>query len=158
MKHAILIAFSLFLGFASPALAISDVAKTDASYSAIEQAISKGYLSIFDNDQFLPDKPLTRRELALILQKVEATQLDLSKSEIQELKRLSQSFKKYLADQDASAGLLGDRMKAAEQEQKVLHYDLSKAHEEIESLKKENQTQQLWIWGALALGIVGALK
>jgi hypothetical protein len=62
--------FMLFCSFNASAQSFKDVPSTDPNYKAIEQAVKRGYLSFYQDQQFQPDKPLSRKEMALIIQKI----------------------------------------------------------------------------------------
>ena len=142
------------------AATLKDIKKSDPSYSAVKSSVSKGYLPVFKDNKFLPDRSVTRREMSIIIQKLskrDAKSLGLTKAEMQELKSLASSFKGYIADQDAISSKVGGRVNTVEKEQKLLHYDMSKLNVEMDSLRKENKQQKNFIWSALALGALGVL-
>ena len=74
---------------------------------------------------------------------------------MQELSLLSKNFKSYLVSQKLGESQFSQDVKALKTEQTILHHDLSALQTEITTLKKTNETQQLWIWGLLGLGILG---
>ena len=51
---------------------ITDIASSDASYPAIKRSIEKGYFSLMDGTKFLPDQTVSRKELAILLDRMDA--------------------------------------------------------------------------------------
>ena len=45
---------------------ITDIPTDDPNYSYIKQAIKKGYLSLYNDNQFKGDQSLSRKEMAFI--------------------------------------------------------------------------------------------
>ena len=133
--------------------------KKSSGYPAIQRVVKKGYFSTFDKGKtFFPDKPVSRKELALIVDRLlQLSQSNdtLTRAEMQELSLLSKNFKSYLVSQKLGESQFSQDVKALKTEQTILHHDLSALQTEITTLKKTNETQQLWIWGLLGLGILG---
>jgi len=152
----LVIAFGVSLA-AAPVM--TDLPKNDPAYPAAQKAVNAGYLSLFSEGRFLPDRPITRKEMALILDRVlksdGSLDLKLTKADIQELQNLSKQFKGYLVDQDKSAHTFSQRMMAAESEQKVLHYEQSRLVESNKKLKKDAEEQKNLLWIAIGLAFIG---
>ena len=76
---------------------IADVSPGDRSYSPIKSSVKKGYLSLYSDNTFRPDQSLTRKEVAImldqILKYVDSNKLSISSADIQDLNRLSQTFR-----------------------------------------------------------------
>ena len=143
----------------SPIFGIEDVPKTDSTYPAVKNVVEKGYFSTFDDGKkFMPDKPVTRKEMALILDKViRKTELKqpLTRTEMQELSKLSKTFKTYLVSHQTGASNYDQKFGTLETEQSVLHHDLTQLTDELNTLKEDNKVQQNWIWGLLGVALLG---
>lgn len=139
---------------------IKDVPKSDPAYPSVEKAVDSGYLSLFKDDMFLPNRAISRKEFAIILDRVlkqESTNWNLSTTERQDLSTLAKNFKEYFATTDTNSLKSFERISKIEDEQKVINYDMSKLTEENASLKEENKFQQTLLWIALGLGGLGIL-
>ena len=141
---------------------VTDVSKTDPAYQAVQQSVKLGYLSVFNDGEFLPTQNVSRKEMAVILDKIiqqyDTGLVQLSRAELQELAKLSRSFKAYLTKQDTSAVKFKDRMVAVEDEQRVIHHDLTALSDQVQVVDRKNQDQTTLIWVGIALGVLGALK
>ena len=88
---------AIFNNFSLQGQPISDISTADGSYEAISRSINLGYLSLFNDQTFRPNYALSRRDAALLLDKltlqIKANKLPLSTNELQELELLSKSFK-----------------------------------------------------------------
>ena len=155
----------------SPLLAqpISDIPKSNGAYKSIKKAVDHGYLSLFNNKEFKGSRSINRKEMALILNKLETkinkSELKLSHSEVKELENLSKTFKNNLTDIENSLKLSQKKTILIENEQKVLNHDLSKINDELLHKNKElltevktfKQKQDLNMWIAIGGCIMGAL-
>ena len=67
---------------------ITDVPTSDAAYPAIKRSIDSGYLTLMDGTKFLPDQNITRKEMALLLSRLDelSNSASLSDNDIIELK------------------------------------------------------------------------
>ena len=161
---------------------ISDVPRSDAAYSSIKKAVKKGYLSLFSNKKFNADKSISRKEMALILDKllskIDTQNLDLSQSELEELENLSKTFKNNLTNLENNLNVSQDLIDQVKDEQIILHTEVSKIVDNVSKidetksgnqtnvtqLKNEitnlKQTQEQYFWiaiGGCALGVLGLL-
>ena len=142
-------------------MALEDVNRQDASYKAIKRGVEQGYFSTYENGQkFFPDRPITRRELALILDQLilsaESNQ-PLTVTERQELGQLAKTFKSYLVQQKLGATQVGQKFTELNSDQDVLHHDLTSLQLQVNELKAENKAQKQWLWAALGLAAVGII-
>ena len=139
---------------------ISDVSAKSAEYSAVQHSVNKGYFSLVDGNQFLPNQSVTRSELALILQRLDtlSTKSDLSNQDIAELKDFSVRFKKYLANQETSTEVVGSEVSLIQTEQKALNSDISRLEEKVQIVKKKRKEQETFLWIALGLSVLSILK
>ena len=141
------------------AYSLEDVTQSDASYKAIKRGVEQGYFSTFENGQkFYPDRAVSRKEMALILDKVirkSTASKPLTASERQELGQLAKTFKSYLVQQETGSSLVTQKFGELQTEQESIHYDLSRLQLEINNLEEKNKKQKHWLWGALALGVLG---
>lgn len=162
---SIILGILLGLSVAVNAQTISDVSVKDSSYPAISRAVKEGYLPLYNDDSFLGGQPVSRREMAVIIEKMlsdsDQQTLNFSRGDIQELKTLLKAFKTYMSDYDSAAKVSRLSIAKVENEQKVLNTDLSRMNEtltqKMETMKKEQQEQNFLMWigiGAAAfLGI-----
>ena len=139
---------------------ISDVSAKSAEYSAVQHSVNKGYFSLVDGNQFLPNQSVTRSELALILQRLDtlSAKSDLSNQDIAELKDFSVRFKKYLANQETSTEVVGSEVSLIQNEQKAINYDISRLEEKVQIVKKKRKEQETFLWIALGLSVLSILK
>jgi len=153
---------------------IPDVPLRDPYYNVISDAVKKGYFQLNTANQFNPSEPVSRRDLAFILDRLlsSESETELSKVQVQELVNLAKTFKLYTLntekrsiDLESSAGRLG-------QEQTVLHTDISRLSDRVIDLSDRvaflssenvriqaefNQTTN-WLWlGLLASAILGVV-
>ena len=94
MKYAILFS-CLFISTSVFANTINDISKSSPEYNAISQSIKRGYFNLHNNLHFNPQAPISRKEMALILQKLHQNQAKaphLNTSNLQELSHLSKTY------------------------------------------------------------------
>ncbi|MBT5856570.1 hypothetical protein HOH87_08075 [bacterium] len=162
IKHLVVFGFVVTLLSGSVVAAtVSDVPVTDPAYQAVKQSVDQGYLPLFQGSRFLPDQAVSRKELAVVMDKLIAAEnardLDLTDSEKKELARLAKSFKAYLAKQDNAAGAVQGQVTGIAKEQKVLHYDMTKVTDEMTMITTEQEAQKNLTWVAIGLGVLGLL-
>jgi len=164
MKKTVLLALLLMIAAPISAQSIGDVSKGDPAYSSIRKSVKGGYLSLFEGNQFNGSNSITRKEAAVVIDKlldeVHESRLELNKAEVQELLSLSNSFKNYLENSETRLNSLEGTHSQLGAEQRVLNHDVSRVNEELQTelnqLKKDNQNQQLFMWiGIAAAAIVG---
>ena len=73
---------------------ITDVPASDAAYPAIKRSVEKGYFTLMDGNKFLPEQGVNRKELALLLDRLDelTKKASLSAGDIIELKSFSKQF------------------------------------------------------------------
>jgi septal ring factor EnvC (AmiA/AmiB activator) len=141
--HKLISSLAFILSLSALSFAqINDVSKSDGDYKSIKSSVDNGYLSVFSDQSFKPEKAVTRREMAFILnsvtKKLEEKPTSISSADIKELKALSQSFKSLYTD---TANELESSKKTNEQitaEQALLHSDISALHDRITELNEQN--------------------
>ncbi|MFA5879953.1 MAG: S-layer homology domain-containing protein [Candidatus Margulisiibacteriota bacterium] len=130
-------------------IAINDVPPNDPTYNYISNSISDGYLTLLKDKNFAPDQPVTRREVSIIINKlldeIEVKKTDLSKAELQELTNLSKTFKTYLVSSDTFWNKSEGRLKKIEADQTVNNNDINKLSEQLENLRRERDTERIYI-------------
>ena len=161
---------------------IIDIPKSDASYSSIKKIVKKGYLSLINNKSFNGEKNISRKEMALILDKlltkIDAQQLDLSQSELEELETLSKTFKNNLTNLENNFNVSQDLINQVRDEQTILNTEVTKIVDNVSKFKEtksgnstnlislktkmneleKNQENYLWIAvGGCTLGLLGIL-
>jgi len=137
---------------------ISDVSKTDAGYNAISNSVKNGYLSLNNKDTFLGQQPVTRREMALIIEKLlydtDQQELNLTRNDIQEMKTLLKAFKSYMANYDSGLKTSALSLSKIEDEQKTLNLEMSRLNDnwrdKLNEMKIEQEKQTMYLWFGVA--------
>lgn len=139
---------------------ISDVQSADAAYSAIKHSLDNGYFTLFDNQAFMPNHSVTRSEMALILQRLDVLtkKNGLSNADLVELKAFSNRFKSYLEQQKTSSNHVGTEVSLLQDEQKTIHYDMSRLTDQVQHVEEKHNQQQLLLWVAIGLSSIAVLK
>ena len=167
-KHQIcfLLAFSFLFTSLSYGQPASDIADNDDTSLAVKKAVEEGYLPLFKGNNFQGDKALSRREAAVIIdkliQKIDAKDLQLTKAELQELLHLSKSFKQYLAEDELTKSQLRASIESLQQEKDRAQRDISDVQDQLKSdlksLKEDNNTQHWYmIAGGVGLALISIL-
>ncbi len=135
---------------------ISDVPASDAAYPAIQRTVDKGHFTLVEGSKFLPNQTVTRKELALLLDRMDELnqKASLTSTEIVELKDFSQQFRSYLENQQNSKGLMDSEVTQIKNEQKTINYDISRLEDNIQGVEKIRKEQEIYIWVGLGLGIL----
>jgi hypothetical protein len=146
------------------AQSISDVPKTDPAYSAISSAVKDGYLSLSSDNSFQGSKPITRRELAIFLDRLvsDTSGTQLTKPQIQELQQLSKSYKNNFLNIDSAVASQNSNITTVMNNTANTYKDLWKINdelkEEIKSMREENERNQLYMWiGIAAAAVTGII-
>ena len=139
---------------------ISDVKTSDPAYSAVSASIDKGYITLVDGTKFLPNQSVTRKELAILIDRLDALtkKSGLSPNDIVELKDFSKQFKSYMESQQNQKGFVDSEVNQIKTEQQTINYDLSRVEDHIQKVEKNRKEQEVYIWLGLGLGILGFLK
>lgn len=144
----------------------SDITSTDAASPAINKAISQGYLTLINGSKFDSSRPVTRKEIAIIIDRLladnETQGGQLTKVEVQELTNLSKMFKGYLAEDELFKKATTDKLAALDRVQETTNYDLTRINDELKTeianMKKDQETQRLWTWvGIVSAGVLGMI-
>ena len=156
--------FSLLAAPLLHAQPIGDVPKTDPAYGAISDAVKDGYLSLSADNTFQGSKPITRRELAIFLDRLvsDTSGNQLSKPQIQELQQLSKSYKNTFLNLDASVASQNSTVATIMNNTSSTYKDLWKINDElkteIKSMREENERNQLYMWlGIAAAAVTGII-
>ncbi len=144
---------------------ITDLSPSDGAYSSAQKAVKGGYMPVYGGGKFLGDNSVSRKELAVVLDKLlnatDQTNLSLSRAEIQELVYLARTFKTTFTELESLLSAQKDRISLLENTQKNLNHDNSQMIEEMKALKEEikgYQDQQLFMWiGIGAAALVGII-
>ncbi len=147
-----------FLVFSAPTFGIEDLSTSDGDYSAINRMVKKGYFSLYSNNAFKPERAISRREAALIINKltreIDRKNISLSNTDLSELKALSTSFKSVYTDNENTIQMLQKENQSLLKQQRMLHHDISELTDTIGQLKKERKL----VFGLLAgVGILALL-
>lgn len=143
-------------------LVIKDIEKNDFAYEQISNAVSQGYLKLYEGNKFLPNQSLTRKEAAILIEQLEyrdSEQLNLSKVEMQELLNLSKNFKAYLIDHETKFNRVNDSITKLDNEQKILNADINQSNEDLkkELDKTKQELKDTQFYTMIAGGILGIL-
>ena len=137
---------------------ITDVSAGDKSYSSIKNSVKKGYLSLYSDNTFRPDQSLSRKEIAVMLDQiltyVDNNKLSISAADIEDLNRLSQTFRQSFVDIETSMISLNDSTVDLAEEQKAIQYDLTEYHQKVKTLEDQNRYLWVGIGVAAVLGIL----
>lgn len=167
----LLLIFSLLSMPLAHAQTIGDVPKTDPAYPAIANAVKEGYLSLGADNSFQGSKPITRRELAIFLDRLSAdtSGTQLTKPQIQELQQLSKSYKNNFLNLDSAIASQNSSVTTVMHNTANTYKDLWKINEElrteiqnvkteIKSMKEEQERNQLYMWiGIAAAALTGVV-
>jgi len=137
---------------------INDVPKNDGAYNSVKSVVDSGLMSVYSDGNFYGNRSLTRKEMAVILdnvlRRVDQNESQLSKSDIQQLIRLSRTFKGYLSDLESTQARHGEKIRLVEDEQKVLHHDLTELNDKFNVESSQRAEQQWFLWGGIALAAI----
>jgi hypothetical protein len=140
------------------AIAINDVSQSDAAYKAIEKSVNDGYLPLDNSQSFKPNRNISRRELAISIDKlideINKKNLSLSPTEVKELNHLSKSFKKAYSTNESRLSKLELSSKNSQAEFNILHTDLSKTNDDLQSNITELKKQQKYMWIAIVVSAI----
>jgi len=126
---------------------IKDVSLSDSNYGIILDAVKTGYFPLTADNSFQSEKPVNRKEMALIIDKLLSGESNsqLTKVQLQELLGLSKSFKSTAVQFQKFQTEISTEQKRLDDEQKVLHRDISRlalqldsANAIIDKLQKES--------------------
>ena len=138
---------------------ITDVPTSDAAYPAIKRSIEKGYFTLMDGNKFLPEQGVNRKELALMLDRLDelTKNASLSASDLIELKNFSKQFKGFMEAQQNSKGFVDSEVKLVKTEQKTINYDISRLEDHIQQVEKTRKEQEIFIWIGVGLGVLSLI-
>jgi len=174
------IAVAVVLSSSVFAQQIRDVPMTDPGYPAVNSAVKMGYLPLSSDNSFQADQAVSRKEMAIILDKLLSgeSKADLTRVQIQELLGLSKSFKNQVIQFEKIQTELSTSQTRLDDEQKAAHSDISRLTEqlasanatiedlktnsagrtadtiEIEKVKKEAADQHVAMWVAIAASLI----
>ena len=120
---------------------ISDISNTDPAYPAAQQGVKKGYFQLVDDTKFLPNQPVTRKEMAIMMAQLDSMMKkgQLSAEDASTIRGFSKQFKDYLAGQDKNSKGLGTDVERIKSEQKSLHYDISAVEDHLQQVEKNHK-------------------
>jgi hypothetical protein len=157
-KIYIILGFIFYFCFNILAQDITDVSKADRAYSSINNSIKKGYLSLYSDNTFRPDQPLTRKEIAimidLILNYVDDTQLSISQSDLSDLKKLATTFRESFLLVESDLKSLSDVTSNLDEEQKLVQYNITESQDQFKHIQKQHKYLWLGVGIAAVLGIL----
>ena len=162
----VFILFVLFFSISVYGQPIKDISTSSSLYPAVKKSVDKGYLSLFQDNQFQGNRRVTRKEMALIIDKIltelEAKKLNLTTAEIQEILHLSKSFKGNTIDQKSRLKSISNTINLLLEDQKIVQYDLTEINDqltkELTQIKKENADWRLYFMiGVTVSTVLGLL-
>ena len=152
----------IFLLLATPVFAasINDVSSSDGAYKAIENSVDEGYLPVDSEQNFNPNRSVTRRELAITIDKLieesKKNNLSLTTAEIRELNSLSKSFKKNHSSTQSRLSKLELKTNNYDSEFKTVHTDITKTNDKLQSEVEDLKKQRKIMWIAIVVsGLLG---
>ncbi|MBH38057.1 hypothetical protein CL658_03390 [bacterium] len=136
---------------------IHDISTDDANYRIINNAVSKGYLSLYNDNTFKPNTPLSRRDAVIIINKLEkklnTNTMPINNNDLQELVSLSKSFKKTYTQTHNSLFSIQNDNKMLRHEQKLLLHEITELQASNHRYKKERKL----LFGFIAFSILLSL-
>lgn len=139
---------------------ITDVPASDAAFPAIKRSVDKGYFTLMDGHKFLPEQGVNRKELALLLDRLDdlTQKASLSAGDIIELKNFSKQFKRTMESQQNTKGFMDSEVNLIKTEQKTINYDISRLEDHIQQVEKTRKEQEIYIWLGVGLGVLGLMR
>ncbi|RAP33549.1 hypothetical protein DID75_01930 [Candidatus Marinamargulisbacteria bacterium SCGC AG-410-N11] len=140
---------------------IKDIKKNDISYKAVKNVVNQGFLPLYSNNAFKPNQPLSRKEAAVIINKIlskmNSNQDMFSLTEISQLKEISGNFKNSYSSFDTNLNGIKLDTKLIKEEQKNIQHDMieinDKMKTEIQTLKKQRTIMWFGIGGSILLSL-----
>ncbi|TDX53296.1 S-layer homology domain-containing protein [Orenia marismortui] len=139
-----ILVFILLASSSLPALAstkIKDVPSNHWAYQSVKELVEKGYLSLYQDNQFKGENKVTRYELAKVIAKIlnniEQGQVVSEKGDVLTLKKLSTEFRSELVDIISQNEDLKEEIKKSAKEEKVIKEDLINTNYRINQLQEE---------------------
>jgi hypothetical protein len=137
---------------------IVDISDQDAAYVAISKSVKEGYLPLSSGDLFEGQKSVSRREMAIIIDKLltdhEGQNLALTRQDIQELKQVLKAYKTYMSDDQVVRDKTDMALAKISNEQRIINRDLGRFQDkfstELTQYKKEQEEQQKYLWIGIA--------
>jgi DNA repair exonuclease SbcCD ATPase subunit len=144
------------------AQSIKDVHRSSGAYNAIKKSVKKGYLPLYSDKTFRPENTITRKEIAIMIDKliaeVKTQKIPLTKAQIQELETLSQTFKDDLITIHSKLSTLETQSTHFGNEDKQLHHDLTQVTSELKGEIAQLKQERTYLWagigGAAILGLL----
>ncbi len=145
---------------------ITDISDQDSAFLAISKSVKEGYLPLSTGDLFEGQKTVTRREMAVIIDKLltdsEGQNMALTRQDIQELKQVLKAYKTYLSDDQVVRDKTDMTLAKLSNEQRIINRDLGRFQDrfstELTQYKKEQQEQQSYLWiGVVSAALLGLI-
>ncbi|RAP38181.1 hypothetical protein DID80_03170 [Candidatus Marinamargulisbacteria bacterium SCGC AAA071-K20] len=141
---------------------INDVSESDAAYKAIEKSVNNGYLPLDNTHNFKPNRSISRRELAIsinkLIEEIQKQNISLSPTEIRELNHLSKSFKKSYASNKSRIAVLELKSLNTSNEFDTLHTDITKTNDTLQSELTTIKKQRTYMWIAIVVSTILGLS
>ena len=138
---------SLILLLVYPSLLIAqpiqDISSDDPHHSIIKQAINNGYLSLYNDNSFKPNTPLSRRDAVMIIHELDKKLSNnvnhLKSNDFQELTALSKSFKQLYNSTNNSLISVQNDNKMLRYEHKLLLHQITALQQSQNKYQKERK-------------------
>tara|TARA_B100000427_G_scaffold329402_2_gene345473 strand:+ start:8233 stop:8721 length:489 start_codon:yes stop_codon:yes gene_type:complete len=153
---------SLILLLVSPSLLIAqpiqDISSDDPHHNIIKHAVNNGYLSLYNDNSFKPNTPLSRRDAVMIIheldKKLTNNAIHLKANDFQELTALSKSFKQLYNSTNNSLISVQNDNKMLRHEHKLLLHQITSLQQSQNKYQKERKL----LFGLIALStLIGFL-
>ncbi|MFC1751930.1 S-layer homology domain-containing protein [Thermoproteota archaeon] len=137
---------------------IKDIPQSDPNYPAVKNCVNSGYLPLFNDQTFRGNKTISRKELAVVIDKlitdIDKQGMNLNKDQVQELVNLAKEYKLYIENIETYQNSSDSRFSTINDEQITLHNDISEIHSDVNQVKD----QGMWVWlGIAAATVIGVL-
>jgi hypothetical protein len=147
------------------AQSITDIPKSDSSFPAIKNALNLGYLTLFNDNTFRGDVSISRRELAITIDKLskrlQQKQLNLTETQREDLTHFVVDLQSIFGDLNRQILTLEKQVPHLEKEQTDLHYDFTAMQDQLStqivSLEKKSKFQEAAIWALSVVSLLGLI-
>ena len=120
----------------------------------------EGYLSLYSGGLFRGDQAISRKEMALVLDRMltsfDQRGLNLNKTDLQELSFLAKNFKKSFSELETRLNEDKGTLGRVDDEQKSINHDLTKLNEELKEEVKVLRSQQMFMWAGIGVAAIGS--
>ncbi|PRX29890.1 S-layer family protein [Orenia metallireducens] len=120
---------------------IDDISSSHWAYKSVKELVEKGYMSLYEGNEFKGENKVSRYELAKVIAKIlnniEQGQVVPEKGDVLTLKNLASEFRSELVEVISQNEDLKDEVNKLDKEQKVLKEDVVNTNYRINQLQQE---------------------